>query len=150
MYIRTATLAFILFASTGCASLERHTFSDEEGAIRGYDPVAYFTDGQPVKGRGDITLEHAGGIYHFANEKSRALFEADPARYAPQYGGYCAYAMARGFVVSTDPNAWHIHNDKLYLNYSLGVRDRWLPKKEEFIIKADDRWTEKLAKGIDG
>ena len=145
------TLALILI-STGCASIGqgKHTFTDDAGAIRGYDPVAYFNDGGPKKGKSSLSVTHGGGVYHFANEANRDAFKADPERYAPQYGGYCAYAMSKGFVVSTDPNAWHIKDDKLYLNYSLGVRKTWLKKRDEYIVKADTNWSKKLKTGLDG
>lgn len=142
-------LALGLVLSSGCASLEHHTFSDEDGAIRGYDPVAYFTESRPVFGRSDITARHDGAVYHFASEENRELFEARPTYYAPQYGGYCAYAMSKGFVVSSDPNAWTIHNDKLYLNFSLSVRKTWLKRKAEYIEKADRHWKKKIADGLD-
>ncbi len=133
--------------TSACASLENHTFETEEGAIRGYDPVAYFTEGRAVKGTESITAKHDGGTYHFASKENRKLFKADPKRYAPLYGGYCAYAMSKGFVVKTDPHAFHVHEDRLYLNYSLAVRKTWLKKKEAYIVKANRHWAKKLADG---
>lgn len=149
MSIRTLVLLLAALLLNACSGIEQRTFSDDDGAIRGYDPVAYFTESRPVKGNPQITHHHNGGTYSFASEQNRALFEADPARYAPQYGGYCAYAMSKGFVVSIDPKAWHIHNDKLYLNYSLGVRKTFLKKRDEYIAKADVNWAEKLRTGIE-
>ena len=136
-------LALAVIFSVGCASAQKKTFSTDEGAIRGYDPVAYFTLGKPVKGKSEISAKHGSGVYHFATEEHRELFKADPEKYAPQYGGYCAYGMSKGFDVSSDPNAWTIRNDKLYLNYSLGVRKTWLKKPDDYIVKADKNWAKK-------
>ncbi len=133
----------VLSLSVGCASVEKRTFSTDEGAIRGYDPVAYFTVGKPVKGQQSITTKYGTGTYHFSSKENLALFKQDPEKYAPQYGGFCAYAMSRGFDVSSDPNAWTIRDDKLYLNYSLGVRKTWLKKPDEYIVKADKNWAKK-------
>lgn len=148
MLRQSILITFLLLALNACTSVGQRTFSDDAGAIRGYDPVAYFTEGRPVKGSSAITVKHEDGIYHFASEENRALFESDPEHYAPQYGGYCAYGLSRGFVVSTDPNAWTIHNNKLFLNYSLGVRNTWSKKKDEYIKKADRNWADKLKNGI--
>ena len=139
-YVVVASLALL----GACVSLDRNTFADEEGAIRGYDPVAYFTEGKPVKGARGITASFGGATYHFKNTTKRDLFEGDSAHYAPQYGGYCAYAMSKGFVVQMDPQAWTVHHDKLYLNYSLGVRETWLEDISENIAKADKHWTKKI------
>ena len=149
MTIRSLILLAIV-ALSGCTTVGQRTFTDDAGAIRGYDPVAYFTESRPVKGSSSITANYQGGTYHFASAENRDLFKAEPERYAPQYGGYCAYGMSKGFVVSTDPNAWTIHNDKLYLNYSLGVRKTWLKNKDGHIAKADVNWADKLKNGIDG
>ena len=129
--------------SVACASVEKRTFSTDEGAIRGYDPVAYFTEGKPVKGKNSLTVKHGTGVYHFSTQAHLDLFKQDPDKYAPQYGGFCAYAMSKGFDVSSDPSAWTIRNDKLYLNYSKGVRKTWLKKPDEYIKKADVHWAKK-------
>ena len=135
---------FVLLALSGCTALKQTAFSDEEGAIRGYDPVAYFTESKPVKGKRDISHSHRGVVWYFASEDNLQRFKNQPEKYAPQYGGYCAYAMSRGFVVSIDPEAWSIQDDKLYLNYSLGVRKTWLKDPVGYIEKADSNWQEKL------
>ena len=144
-----ASLA-LLAAAAGCTTLQSRTFSDAEGAIRGYDPVAYFTDGAPAQGSPEFTTTWDGAQWYFASAANRDRFIADPARYAPQYGGYCAYAMSKGLVVSTDPAAWHIRDDKLYLNYSLGVRKTWLKDPAGYIEKGDRHWAEKAAGDLEG
>jgi len=94
-------------------------------AIRGYDPVAYFTMGKPVEGSSDFESTYMDATWRFASAANKASFDADPEAFAPQYGGYCAYAVANGYTASTDPDAWSLHDGKLYLNYSLSVRDTW-------------------------
>jgi hypothetical protein len=119
---------------------EPQVFSAGGAAINGFDPVAYFTDGKPVIGNEDITHVWNGAVFRFASEANRDTFAADPATYAPQYGGYCAYAVAQGYTASTDPEAWTVHDGKLYLNFSTGVRRRWLGDVPGNIAKADANW----------
>jgi len=116
-------------------------YANAEGlAIRGIDPVAYFTDGHPVEGSSAYTFEWMGATWRFASAEHRALFEADPTKYAPQYGGYCAYAVSQGQTASSDPEAWTIVEGKLYLNYSPGVKRVWLGRRDAYIKQADARW----------
>ena len=143
--LRTLFMGAALMLAAGCTTLKTPTFADDGGAIRGYDPVAYFTQGEPVPGDAAHSTIYNDATWHFSSAENLALFEADPARYAPQYGGYCAYAMSNGWVVSTDPEAWHIEDDKLYLNYSLGVRKTWLKDVPGYIEKGDGHWQEKVA-----
>ena len=86
-------------------------------AVGGYDPVAYFTEGKPVAGNSGITHQWKGTTWRFSSEKNRDLFKAEPAKYAPQYGGYCAWAVSQGYTAKGDPNHWKIVGGKLYLNY---------------------------------
>jgi len=110
------------------------------GAIRGTDPVAYFTEGKPVPGSREFTAEWQGAEWRFASAGNRDLFLADPEAYAPQYGGYCAWAVAQGYTASTVPEAWEIVDGKLYLNYSLGVREQWRQDIPGNIRKGDANW----------
>lgn len=119
-------------------------FATSDGAIRGYDPVAYFTEGKPTKGNNDYTFEWMGEKFKFASAENLALFEADPEKYAPQYGGYCAYAVSEGYTASTVAEAWTVVDDKLYLNYSLGVRSRWAKNIPSRIDAANENWPEVL------
>lgn len=109
-------------------------------AIRGYDPVAYFTDGKPVKGNEKLTLTWNNATWNFSSQKNLDLFKANPEKYAPQYGGYCAYGLSRGYKAKTVAEAWTIDNGKLYLNYSLGVREDWDKERQERILKANNYW----------
>lgn len=115
--------------------IETGTFNNK--AIYGYDTVAYFTQGGPIKGKDNITSQYKGAVWHFSSAEHKALFDANPEKYAPQYGGYCAYAMSRGRFVGIDEDAFTIYNDKLYLNYSKSVREDWQEDKDGYIQKAD-------------
>ncbi len=106
----------------------------------GYDVVAYFTQGAAVAGDAAITAEHDGATWRFASAENRDAFTADPAKYAPRYGGYCAYAASKGYVAKGDPQAWTVHDGKLYLNYSKQVREIWSQDKPGNIAKADANW----------
>jgi len=113
-------------------------------AVSGYDTVAYFTEGEPVEGSRMFSTSYQGATWHFKNAENLATFNADPEAYSPQYGGYCAYAMAQGDTVSAQPDLWTIHDGKLYLNYSRSVNKTWLAGMEAFIVKADAIWPELL------
>ena len=115
-------------------------FADGDGVIRGYDPVAYFTAGEPVKGSDQYIAEWQGATFKFASAENLSLFQTDPAKYAPQYGGYCAYAVSKGATASTAPEAWTVVDGKLYLNYSLEVRNRWREDIPGNIAAANENW----------
>lgn len=109
-------------------------------AIKGHDPVAYFTQNAAVAGDAAFTASHDGATYRFASAANRDAFAANPGKYAPQYGGYCAYAVANGYTAPIDPEAFTIVDDKLYLNFSKGVRRRWERDIPGNISKADANW----------
>lgn len=115
-------------------------YAEETIAIDGSDAVAYFTDGAPVAGDPAITHDWNGATWRFSSEENRAAFAADPEAYAPQYGGYCAFAMSKGYIAPTVPEAWTIHEDKLYLNFSTEVRSLWLEDVPGHIASADGHW----------
>ncbi len=135
-------LAIILFFIVGVfAQTEtKSVYATKAGAIKGYDPVAYFTQNKPVKGAADITFEWNGATWHFASAENRDLFKGNPEKYAPQYGGWCAYGWAQGYPAKTEPEAWSIVDGKLYLNYDLSVRSDWDKKRAEYIQAADKNW----------
>jgi YHS domain-containing protein len=114
-------------------------------AIKGYDPVAYFTGAKPVEGKKTYELEWNGATWRFASAKHRSLFAADPEKYAPQYGGYCAFGVSRGYAVGVDPTAWKIVDGKLYLNYNHDVQAEWVKDIPGFIARADANWPKVLA-----
>ncbi len=109
-------------------------------AIRGYDPVAYFKQRKPVKGNAKFTHEYKGATWYFSSAENRDLFASAPSSYAPQYGGYCAYAVSKGSTASTIPQAWDIVNGKLYLNYSKSIQKTWKKKQSSYIQKANSNW----------
>lgn len=115
-------------------------------ALGGTDPVAYFTEGRPVAGRADLTHRWNGATWRFATEAHRAAFAADPEAYAPQYGGYCAWAVARNYTAKTEPEAWRIENGKLYLNYDLSIRRRWARDIPGNVARADANWPDVLSR----
>lgn len=114
-------------------------------AINGYDPVAYFTEEAPVEGSAEFAAEWRGVPWHFASAENRDLFISDPERYAPQYGGWCAFAMAQNAFATTVPEAWSIRDGKLFLNFSDGVRSQWVNNYEELHPRADANWLGKYA-----
>ncbi|MEM7208206.1 MAG: YHS domain-containing (seleno)protein [Pseudomonadota bacterium] len=111
-------------------------------AIDGYDPVAYFTQSDAVEGDASITHDWQGATWQFSSSENRDLFAANPEAYAPQYGGYCAFAASNGYIAPTDANAWTVHDGRLYLNYSLSVRSRWSEDIPGRIKSADGHWPE--------
>lgn len=130
------SLALLLSANALAADpIETGTFNNN--AIYGYDTVAYFTQNKAVKGDKKITTEWRGAIWHFSTEEHKAMFVGEPEKYAPQYGGYCAYAMSDGRLVGIDEDAFTILDGKLYLNYSKSVMKEWRTNTELFIKEAD-------------
>ena len=115
-------------------------FATADGAIRGYDPVAYHTANTPVRGLPTLTHRWNGATWRFATPANRDRFVADPERYAPRYGGYCAYGTAQGYKVSTDPQAFSIVDGRLYLNYSKPVQVTWNLDRPGYITQADANW----------
>jgi YHS domain-containing protein len=138
-FLRVLPILLSSLVLTACAS-SGLVFEKEGVALRGYDPVAYFTQGQPVKGVPQFQAQHQGAVFHFASQASRDAFAAAPEKYAPQYGGYCAFGMASGYKAATDPTAFTINDNKLYLNYNREVQKMWSADAAGFINKADQNW----------
>ena len=109
-------------------------------AIDGYDPVAYFVSGEPTEGVKDFQYEWNDATWYFASQQNLEQFKDSPEKYAPQYGGYCAWAVSQGYTASTDPEAWEIYDGKLYLNYSKSIREKWLKEKDNNIVAGDNNW----------
>ncbi len=140
MLARSLPAVMGLFLLMPWAYAKQPVFETRAGAIRGYDAVAYFTENKPVKGSDRHSLDWNGATWYFASADNRSRFKADPGKYAPQYGGYCAWAVANGYTASTDPAAWRIVNGKLYLNYSVGVREKWSQDIPGNIARGDKNW----------
>lgn len=109
-------------------------------AIQGYDPVAFFTDNKPVKGKPELVVRHNGASYYFASREHREQFKADPAKYEPAFGGYCAYGVSRNKLVEVDVDAFQIVDGKLLLQYSKGVRDDFNKDTKGNLTKAEANW----------
>jgi YHS domain-containing protein len=115
-------------------------------AIGGYDAVAYFTAGKPTRGSDDFKTEWRGATWKFASAANLAKFKANPGAYAPQYGGYCAWAVANGYTAKGDPLQWKIVGGKLYLNYNSEIQSRWVKDIPGFIAKGNSNWPTVLDK----
>ena len=115
-------------------------------AINGYDTVAYFTVGKPVKGLDSFVAEWMGAKWKFASQANLELFKASPDKYAPQYGGYCAYGVAQGYLVKVEPEQFTVRDGKLYLNYDADVQSKWLKEPAGYIKDADNKFTGLLRK----
>jgi YHS domain-containing protein len=112
----------------------------------GYDVVAYFTQGRPVEGKASFATSYEGATWRFVSQQDLALFQKNPSAYAPQYGGYCAWAVSQDSTASGDPNVWRIVNGRLYLNYDADVQARWNAGTARFISDADRNWPSVLDK----
>ncbi len=115
-------------------------------ALSGYDAVAYFTEGKAVKGSKEFEFEWRGARWRFASAANRDAFKGAPAKYAPQYGGYCAWAVSRDYTYSADPEAWRIVDGRLYLNYNKDVQAKWAQELPQVIDRADRNWPAVLEK----
>ena len=109
-------------------------------AIDGYDPVAYFDSNRAVEGDSDFEFSWQDAKWRFSSAANRDKFKADPSRYSPQYGGYCAYAVSQNSTASIDPEQFTVLDGKLYLNYSAKVQKKWLENRDAYIVLADKNW----------
>lgn len=144
-----AALAFAAAAMAGpafAASPEIFTARFSDLAVGGYDAVAYFEEDAAVKGSKDFSYNYEGASWRFSSAENLAKFKADPAAYAPQYGGYCAWAVSQGYTAPGNPQNWSVRDGKLYLNYNDKVQRDWLKDPEGFIAKADENWPAVLSK----
>lgn len=147
---RLAAAAFIgvslLSAPAFAASPEIYTGLLSNLAVGGYDPVAYFDAGAPAKGSKEFSFDYNGATWRFASAGNLEKFKANPSAYAPQYGGYCAWAVAQNYTAPGNPENWSVRGGKLYLNYNDKVQSDWLKDPDGFIVKADANWPAVLSK----
>ena len=137
------SLTVIIFAIIGQVHAQKaEVFSPGGKAIKGYDPVAFFTESKAVMGSDKFSYSWNGATWLFSNQQNLQRFKADPGRYAPQYGGYCAYGASKGRKVPSEIDTWTIYNNKLYLNYSQEVKETWVKDELGYIQKADRQWSE--------
>ena len=139
-------LVVALLGFTSPVAAGDQIFTSWGKAIRGYDPVAYFTQGKPVRGSDKLVHVYRGAAYRFSSEAHLDVFKQDPARYAPQYGGFCAYGVAVGKKFVGDPNVWEVVDGRLYLNLDNKIKGLWVKDVEGNIEKADQAWPEIRAK----
>ena len=138
-----ATLGLLLvFTAPGAAAPAVNKTADDV-AINGYDAVAYFVDGKAVEGTPDHQVFWQDARWYFANDEHRKLFETDPSRYAPQFGGWCAGGMAQGGYYTVDPEAWAIVDDRLYLYHNREVAEKWRRDQDKNIADAEANWAER-------
>ena len=139
--IATAIGAFNLRRAEGVEPVNK----DKAGlALRGYDAVAYFREGEAAEGRAEFAHEWNGARWLFKSAENRDAFARAPETFAPQYGGYCSYAVSRGYTADGDPRAWKIVGGKLYLNYNVEVRGLWEQDAPGNIRKGDANWPQFL------
>ena len=142
------TLVSTAYAAPAINTLKRGLISDSITgvAINGYDTVAYFTENKPVKGSPAFTTAWNGAQWQFASQKHLDLFKATPEKYAPQYGGYCAYGVSKGYLVSIEPEQFTVLDGKLYLNYDSGVQKKWTQDIAGYNRVADAKFSDLLKK----
>jgi YHS domain-containing protein len=133
-------LKSLLLVVVAASAFAGEYFERDGVAISGYDPVAYFVDMKPVKGSLEFHAEYQGSIFYFSTAANRDRFAANPDKFAPQYGGYCAFGMAKGYKAVIDPDAFTVVDERLYLNYSETVRSQWLSDIPGYIRQADANW----------
>ena len=144
LLLAAAGLAVAIAPQALAAKPPVYTGTFSKVAVSGYDPVAYFTAGKPVEGSKEFVASWKGAEYRFASAANRDRFKADPARYAPQYGGYCAWAVSQGYTASADPQVWKIVDGRLYLNYDASVGRKWAADIPGHIAKANANWPKVL------
>lgn len=145
-----ATAALATTAATGVALTTSNTaaqtasatqrYLEGDLALGGYDPVAYFSNGKPTPGSADVSADWDNATWRFSSEANKQAFLANPEKYAPQYGGFCAYAVSQGYTASADPQAWSIVDDKLYVNFNKAVRGLWNLRRSHYIKEGDKNW----------
>ncbi len=135
-------VAGLLWAMPGTALAKAEINQSFIGAvaIEGTDPVAFFTEKKAVVGSSEFAHRWKGAQWRFKNAANRDAFAARPEKYAPQFGGYCAWAVSQGYTAAIDPEAWTVHKGKLYLNYSIGVRDEWAKDIPGNIVRGEKNW----------
>lgn len=136
-------LTFVLMLTTFSAYAGDPVYTGffNNKAVSGYDPVAYFTEGKPIKGKSEFEYDYKGADWYFSTQENLELFKANPEKYAPQYGGFCAWAVAaKHDRAPGDPEYWRIVDGKLYLNYDKSVQEKWEQDVPGFIAEADRYW----------
>lgn len=145
LFCVTALLSFVVAPASRADAKAFNTTTFGNLALHGYDPVAYFSDHKPVEGRKDLAYTWEGATWRFASPEHLDLFKANPTKYAPQFGGYCAFAVSKGSTADVDPEAWEIVNEKLYLNYNKSIQAKWDMDRDRYIAQAQENWIKMFA-----
>ncbi len=138
--IITTTAALLLLSIAAFAGDLVNVSGASKAAVNGYDTVAFFTDSKAVNGSPFITAEHEGAIYYFASEEHKNLFVANPSKYTPQFGGYCAFGVAIEKLLPVDISTWQVRNGKLYLNLNPDILKKFNEELAGNVAKADQNW----------
>jgi YHS domain-containing protein len=139
-FLIIAALAFI--TTVQAQAQQSEIFAPGGKAIKGYDPVAFFKESKPVKGSDKFQYKWKDATWLFSTNENLEAFKADPEKYAPQYGGYCAYGTSQGHKAPTQTDTWTVLNDKLYFNYNDKVKELWTKDQANLIKAADEKWPE--------
>ena len=139
-FIATVLGVGIVGAALAAGPVDAVNKSRKGLALKGHDPVAYFEESKPVEGLPQFTYSWMGAEWRFSSQDNRDQFAAAPDHYAPQYGGYCAWAVSNNYTADVDPEAWKIVDGKLYLNYSKGVQKKWEAEQAQRIQSANTNW----------
>ena len=141
MRIKFFSLSVMLLIGTSTFSQTTNYYSKDGIAIKGYDPVAFFILQKAAEGTDSYTTEWSGSKWKFISQANKDSFITNPLKYVPQYGGFCAFGASENHKAPTDPNAWTVINNKLYLNYSNKVKEMWIKDTANRIKAADEYWT---------
>ncbi len=138
----TICLILSLIGIANALGQESEIYTDNGIAIRGYDPVAFFTKNDALEGKSEFSFKWKDATWYFVSKEHQELFMAKPEAYAPQFGGYCAWGMREGYKAETKPkNAWTVYNNKLYLNYNKDTTKGWKEAKDQNIEMAESNWS---------
>jgi YHS domain-containing protein len=144
---KCAIILTLLLLSATAQAQKRLVNTDKQGlALKGHDPVAFFTQGRPVLGDYRYESNYNGTRYRFASAENKKLFDTDPARYVPQFGGFCAYGVSRGYAVDVELDAFQIVDGRLLMQYDKSVRDRFNQDTEGNLKRADANWPKVVEK----
>jgi len=135
-----STSILAIFILVNAHAQKSTVYVDKGKAIHGYDPVAFFTLSKPVMGKDSLMYRWNGANWYFADRKDLEAFKGDPEKYAPQYGGYCAYGTAQGHKAPTEADTWSVVDGKLYFNYNQKVKEMWVKDRSGYITKANANW----------
>jgi len=141
MMKRLMLVAIAIFSLVSVVSAQKSAINAPKGtAVDGYDVVDFFSQGKPVKGSGAYTYQWGGANWLFESKANMELFAKSPEKFAPQYGGYCAYGASQGHKAPVEADTWSIVDGKLYFNYNKSVKEKWVKDQPAYIIEANKNW----------